>query len=238
MKRVDGIVGNRHTNAELEAQLEAHEENGTLERVVLDTGDRRKSRLRLETDAGTDLGILVDQPELSSGDVLFVESDHAAVIEFEEIEAFVIELPEATNSTLLAAVELGHRIGNQHWDVAVEDGTVYVPVAADKSIIESVLGEYLPAGANTRYETVEAELFIDRESIDHGHSDHSHSGDADHSHQHSHSDGSSHDHSHNYDADHSHDHGLDHDHSHDEPDHDYGHGKSNHSHSDGGHSHE
>ncbi len=197
MKRVDGIVGNIHTDAELAAEIEAHDERGTLERVVLDTGDRRKSRLRVETDAGTDLGILVDQPELSAGDVLFVDDDHAAVIEFEEIEAFVIELPEATDATLLAAVELGHRIGNQHWDVAAEAGAVYIPVEADRSIIESVLGEYLPAGAETHYEVVDAERFVDGETMDH---DHSHGDDDSHSHDHA-----DHDHSHD-DANHSHDH--------------------------------
>jgi len=214
MKRVDGIVGNIHTDPELAAKIESHEDAGTLERVVLETGDRRKSRLRVETDAGTDLGILVDQPELSAGDVLFVDDGHAAVIEFEEIEAFVIELPEATESTLLAAVELGHRVGNQHWDVAVEAGTVYVPVEADKSIIESVLGEYLPAGAETHYEVVEAERFVDGETMDHGHGDHDHShgsgSDHDHSHDHadhdhSHGDGSDHSHSHDHNGGHSHD---------------------------------
>jgi len=214
MKRVDGVVGNVHSDPDLNTEIETHKERGTLERVVLDTSDRRKSRLRVETDAGTDLGILVDQPELSAGDVLFVDDDHAAVIEFEAIEAFVIDLPAATGSTLMAAVELGHRIGNQHWDVAVEDGTIYVPVEADKSIIESVLGEYLPVGAETRYEIVEAERFVDGETMDHGHADHDHSHDHDADHSHDHAD---HGHTHDEDADHGHSHSHDHNggHSHD-----------------------
>jgi len=75
MKRVDGVIGNRNADPELAETLAAHEADGTLERVVLDNTERRKSRLRVETDAGTDLGILVDQPELSAGDVLVVEAD-------------------------------------------------------------------------------------------------------------------------------------------------------------------
>lgn len=214
MKRVDGVVGNISHDPELAAEIESHDEAGTLERVVLDDTDRRKSRLRVETDAGTDLGILVDQPELSSGDVLFVD-DGAAVVEFESREAFVIELPDATESTLMATAELGHRIGNQHWDLAVEDRTLYVPVEADKSIIETVLGEYLPAGTETYYEIVDAERFVDGEAVDH-----------------SHGEGSDHSHGHGDDSDHSHDHGN-HNHSHTD---DGGHG---HNHSDdGGHSHD
>jgi len=201
MKRVDGIVGNIHTDPDLAAKIEAHEDAGTLERVVLNSNARQKSRLRVETDAGTDLGILVDQPELSAGDVLFVDDEQAAVVEFEEIEAFIIELPEAAKSTLMATVALGHRIGNQHWDLAVEGRTLYIPVAADKSIIETVLGEYLPDGSETRYKIVEAERFVDGETMDHSHgggSDHSHGDDAGHSHDHA-----DQDHSHN--GDHSHD---------------------------------
>lgn len=204
MKRVDGVVGNRNADPELAETLAAHEADGTLERVVLDNTERRKSRLRVETDAGTDLGILVDQPELSAGDVLVVEDEFAVVVEFEAREAFVIELPEPTKSALLTAVELGHRIGNQHWDIAVDDGTVYIPVEADKAIIEDVLGPYLPADAETRYEVVDADRFVDGDqTVDHGHgSDHDHGHGSDHDHSH----GSDHEHTHSHESDHSHSH--------------------------------
>jgi len=133
----------------------------------------------------------------------------AVVVELEAREAFVIELPEPTESALLTAVELGHRIGNQHWDIAVDDATVYIPVEADKAIIEDVLGPYLPADAETRYEVVDADRFVDSDqTVDHSHdSDHNHSHDADHDHSHD----TDHDHSH----DHEHDHESDHSHSHD-----------------------
>ncbi|MFO7925303.1 MAG: urease accessory protein UreE [Halobacteriota archaeon] len=195
MRRVDGVVGNVHDDADLAARIDDHEDAGTLERVVLDGADRRKSRLRVETDSGTDLGILVDKPELTAGDVLVDESELAVVVAFEPREAFVIELPEPSDGSLAAAIELGHRIGNQHWGVAVEDDIVHVPVAADRRIIESVLGEYLPAGATTRYETVNAALFVeggtgddhghggpghDARRSDHAHGDHHHGRDGDH----------------------------------------------------------
>lgn len=204
MKRVDGVIGNRNADPELAETLAAHEADGTLERVVLDNTERRKSRLRVETDAGTDLGILVDKPELSAGDVLVVEDDLAVVVEFEAREAFVIELPEPTEPALLTAVELGHRIGNQHWDIAVDNGTVYIPVEADKAIIEDVLGPYLPADAETRYEVVEADRFVDGDqTVDHGHgSDHDHGHGSDHDHSH----GSDHEHTHSHESDHSHSH--------------------------------
>jgi len=97
---------------------------------------------------------------------------------------------------------------------------VYVPVEADNSIIETVLGEYLPAGAETGYETVDAEQFVDDETTGHGHADH------EHGHDHA-----GHEHGHDHDVDHSHNHGLDRNHSHgDGSDHDHSH--------DGGNAHD
>ena len=195
MKRVDGVVGNVDRDPGLADAVAEHEDAGTLETVVLDDTERRRSRLRVTTDAGTDLGVLVDQPELTAGDVLVLDDDRAVVVAFEEREAFVVEFP-AAEAAIETAIELGHRIGNQHWDVAVEGDTVYVPVEADRAIIEDVLGPYLPPEATTRYETVDAERFIESEDSDaemaghgadheHAHGDHEHThGDHDHDHGH------------------------------------------------------
>ena len=204
MKRVDGVVGNVDNDPDLAAEIDAHEAAGTLETVVLDDTERKRSRLRVTTDAGTDLGVLVDQPELVAGDVLLCNDDRAVVVAFEEREAFVIEFP-AAEAAVSTGVELGHRIGNQHWDIAVEAATLYIPVEADRAIIEDVLGPYIPAGATTRYETVDAERFIDGGGDDAGEGDldHDHAGeqahdDHDHEHEHSHDHGHSHDHDHDH----------------------------------------
>ena len=213
MKRVDGIVGNVDDDPDLAAAVDDHEAAGTLETVELDDTDRKRSRLRVKTDSGTDLGVLVDQPELAAGDVLVLTDDRAVVVAFESREVFVIEF-SGSETAVATVVELGHRIGNQHWDVAVDGGTIYVPVDADRAIIEDVLGPYIPDGATTRYETVDAEQFVEGDDpvADHGHGD-----DGDHSHSHDH-DGHEHDHSHDHDheQDHDHDHEHGHDHSHEQ----------------------
>jgi len=46
--------------------------------------------------------------------------------------AFILLPSTVAAQTPAATVELGHRIGNQHWDIAVEERTVYVPVEADR----------------------------------------------------------------------------------------------------------
>jgi len=204
MKRVDGVVGNVERDPDLAAEIDAHEQAGTLETVVLDDTERKRSRLRVSTDADTDLGVLVDQPELVAGDVLLCNDDRAVIVAFEEREAFVIEFP-AAEAAVSTGVELGHRIGNQHWDIAVDGATLYIPVAADRAIIEDVLGSYIPAGATTRYETVDAERFIDDgddaggSDVDHDHAGEHRHGDHDHDHDHDHAHSHNHEHSHDHD---------------------------------------
>jgi urease accessory protein len=168
MRRVDGVVGNADSDPDLADAIAAHRRAGTLETVVLDDAQRKRSRFRTTTEAGTDLGVLVDRPELRPDDVLVLDDDLAVVVAFERREAFIVELPDET--TTAAAIELGHRIGNQHWDIAIENGGLYVPREADRSIIEETLGPYLPEGATIRYETVDAELFVDGDGPGPGHS--------------------------------------------------------------------
>jgi urease accessory protein len=152
--------------------------------------------------------VLVDQPELTAGDVLLCDEERAVVVTFEQREAFVITFHGA-DTAVSTAIELGHRIGNQHWDITVDRGTIYIPVDADRAIIEEVLGPYIPDGATTRYDVVDAERFVDGSEPDTGHSHSNYDGSHDHSHEHD-----DHDHNHEHDdSDHTHGHEHDHDHS-------------------------
>ena len=197
MRRVDGVLGNVRDDHELAKRRDEHEAAGTLERVVLAVGERKKSRLRTSTDAGTDLGVLVDRPALEAGDVLLCEDERMVVVAFEPREVLALELPDPSPDALAAAVELGHRVGNQHWDLAVEDGVVYVPLEADRHIVERVVDDGFP-DARHRVERVDAELFLaagDEDELDAGHQ-HGHG----HSHDHGHGDQHEREHTH-------HDHG-------------------------------
>ncbi|AHF99248.1 urease accessory protein UreE [Halostagnicola larsenii XH-48] len=225
MKRIDGVLGNVHVDEDLERARERHADEGTLERVVIEADRRQRSRFRTTTDAGTDVGVVLEKPALSIGDVLARDEDRMIVVAFEPLEALAVDLPEPTGETLEAALELGHRVGNQHWDLAIDDGVAYVPLEADRHIVERVVADVVP-GATVRAETVDAALFVtdlegdgEREPP-HG-NEHGHGAGSDHSHET--------DHSHSHVNDHRHSHANDHDHAH----------ESNHSHSrDDGHDHQ
>lgn len=188
MELIESITGNIHDDPELASAHEHHKQNETAEYAVIEADDRVKSRLRVTTTAGTELGIVSGSTQLQDGDVLLHDDTRMIILQFAEEDAFVIELPE--NIPTETAVTLGHRIGNQHWDIAVDGYTVYFPMEADRDIIEDVLAEVIPSNATTTTTTVDPAMFIDSNStaVDHHHTDqsHQHNHDSRNSHHHDH----------------------------------------------------
>ncbi|WP_225333234.1 urease accessory protein UreE [Halomicrobium urmianum] len=166
-------------------------------RVVLSDVDRRRSRVRTETENGRDLGVVVGR-ELADGDVLETESGEFVVVELAAVEALVVEFEDADVSTT-AALALGHAAGNRHWDLAVRGGEALFPLADSADRMEAALADHLPEDVAVRTERVPPTTFDDGGAHAGGH-DHSY-GDGD---GHSHDRGGGHSHSHG----HAHDHGI------------------------------
>jgi len=241
---VERVLGNVNEDPEWAREYEVRSESA-VERVVLGDRDRRRSRIRTTTEAGTDVGIVVeDDHDLSPGDVL-ADGDRLIVVTFEDREALVVSLEgtDAATDTVVAMTELGYQVGNRHWDLAVRDGEVLVALGTDSERKVSEIQAALPPGARTRRELVDPTLFDG--SPGHGGADgsgdhthvptaplvdgsahaHEHGHDDEHDHEHGHVD--EHDHEHGHDDEHDHEHGHDdeHDHEHghdDEHDHEHG----------------
>lgn len=172
MLHAHGVIGNVEDDEGLAAAREAHAAAGTLERLVLDEAQRRRSRFRAETEAGTEVGVVAPGVGgLRPGDVL-VEDDRMVVVALDGREAVTVDLPAADDhgGTELAAalLEAGHALGNRHWELAVRDGTAYVPVADDHERTRSVLADVLPDGTELGRATVDPTLF-DGSTPAHGH---------------------------------------------------------------------
>jgi len=172
-------------------------------RIAVDETERRRSRFRTAAGDGTDLGVVVAR-ELRDGDVLST-GDRLVVVSLEAVEAMVLDFGGVTDpdrAVVTTALELGHAVGNRHWDLAVADGRAYLPLADTRERMETTVEPHLPDGASVGYEAVPPTLFDEGGRSGHGHDDHSH-GDGRHSHDH----GDDADHSHGH-GDHSHDHGV------------------------------
>jgi len=178
-----------------------------VETVVLSDAERKRSRVRTTTDAGTDIGLVLGDATLQPGDVVYADEERVIAVAFEEREALVVDLSGVSGGaeTLAALIELGHAVGNRHRDLATRGSEVLFPIEGESDRIEDEIDPRLPEGATTRRELVDPTLFdaseephAGRGRDDGGHGggddDHQHPGHADdHTHPHA-DDGRSHSH--------------------------------------------
>jgi len=162
------IIGNVEDDADLRRSVEARPD-AEVERVVLDERERRRSRIRTTTDAGTEIGVVVeDERGLRPGDVL-VDDERVVLVEFADREALVVEFADGDAVAMARAAELGHAVGNRHRDLAIRDGEALIALDTDADrTVEEVTG-MLPPGAETRRELVDPTLFDDGGTADHDH---------------------------------------------------------------------
>ncbi|RNJ77478.1 MAG: Urease accessory protein [Nitrosopumilus sp. H8] len=120
MLRITSISGNIHDGGVCD---------GDSEHLCISRGDLEKSRLRRETDGGTDIGLSLDPGTvLRDGDVLAGGKKPIIVRQTAEMVISVrLDDPEMR-------VVAGHVIGNHHRPVAVEKGVIYFPVQADSEL--------------------------------------------------------------------------------------------------------
>lgn len=151
--------------------------------VVLSDTERRRSRVRTETADGQELGIVVAR-DLGDGDVLATEDGDLVIVELAAVDALVLSFDDADVAPL-AALELGHALGNRHWDLTLRAGEALFPVPDTRERMRAAVTGHLPDDVELRFERVSPMTFDDGRD---GHGDHSH----DHSHGadgHSHADG-------------------------------------------------
>lgn len=141
--------------------------NAHVHRVVLSDTERQRSRVRTETTDGTDIGIIVAD-ELGNGDVLETEEGDLVVVELAAVDALVLDIEDADIS-LLEAVELGHALGNRHWDLAIRDGELLFPVPDTRERMRTVITEHLHSGIELRFEAVPPTTFDDDTNEGHAH---------------------------------------------------------------------
>ena len=108
---------------------------GDFERLKISRSELEKSRIRRQTDKGTDVGLaLVSGEILHHGDVL---SNDEKTIVIEQLPEKVISVrlknkPAAARVDLL--VLIGHIIGNRHRPISIKNSVISFPIQADSEI--------------------------------------------------------------------------------------------------------
>jgi urease accessory protein len=86
---------------------------GKVETITLARADAQRHRLRVTTDAGTEVAILLPRDErLGDGAILYLDEDRAIVVRLQE-EEWLTFVPRDIG----AALEFGYTAGHLHWRV-------------------------------------------------------------------------------------------------------------------------
>ena len=143
MLRISHRLGNIHHDSDLAAQVTQWEHTRQLEEVTLNEREAQKSRLRLQTSTGQELGLVLPRgTQIADGDVFaFTDREGGLLVHLALQEVMVLRLrpglPLGEQHHWL--VRLGHVLGNQHWPIASVNDAVLVPVTLDRAVMETVL---------------------------------------------------------------------------------------------------
>ena len=125
---VDSILGNAYDENNLSQKIENANQNQTLKRLFLSRSQMEKSRLRAETEDGTEIGLSLEPGTvLHNGDVLEINSNLIVIHQLPEKIIHVTINENHWSPNLL--VNLGHIIGNRHRPISItSDGCIMFPI--------------------------------------------------------------------------------------------------------------
>ena len=146
MLHLSHYLGNIHTNPALRLDIEQWRAMEILDEVTIEERAARKSRLRLHTVKGQELGLILPRRvELQDGDVFALAEDASKVIVHIALQEVMVLTPYEhlhTQERWRWAVRLGHVLGNQHWPVAVVGEQILTPVTVERAVMETVLSAH------------------------------------------------------------------------------------------------
>lgn len=144
MQLIEAVLGNVN-----DATWKQRLDDADVDVLELSQWDAQKNRLRKKTKNGLSLAISLDRDKfLHDGDVLLWDeaTKQAVICKIDLCEVLVIELGALADLPLPVLLErsvaLGHALGNQHWPAVARDGKVYVPLAVDRKVMNSVMGTH------------------------------------------------------------------------------------------------
>lgn len=143
MLRVSHRLGNIHTDQKLAATVRQWQQTGQLEEINIEERHAHKSRFRLHTASGREIGFVLPRGiTIADGDVFGIKDEAGGLLVHLSLqEVMVLSLQPHIDAAehLQWAVRLGHVLGNQHWPIAVVGEQILVPVTLDRAVMETVL---------------------------------------------------------------------------------------------------
>ena len=144
MQLVENVLGNSNDPA-----WKARLADATIDTLELSQWDAQKNRLRKDTRKGQAIAVSLDRNAfLHDGDILLWDekTKQAVICKIDLCEVLIIDLSGLqklpADQLIERCVQLGHALGNQHWPAIVQNGFVYVPMAVNRLVMNSVMNTH------------------------------------------------------------------------------------------------
>ena len=183
---INEILGNINTDVKWEKLYSEPGYKDCVQTIMFTRKESERSRLYKKLPGfDEEIGINIKRGTiLHDGDVLYYKkSENMFVVDIEPEEMMVLHFVEKfhEDKMLELAVKLGHAIGNQHWQMKVVGGKIYVPIMIDKKVMESVMKTHNIPGVKYYFEDeVGGQILngkyglLQNTSHDHDHHQHKH----------------------------------------------------------------
>ena len=181
---INQILGNINTGEKWKELYQVMRSENHVQTIMFTRKESERSRLYKKLPGfDEEIGINIKRGTmLHDGDVLYYkEGENMFVVDIEAEEMMVLHFVEKfhEDKMLELAVKLGHAIGNQHWQMKVVGGKIYVPIMIDKKVMESVIKTHNIPGVKYYFEEEVEEQILNGKSrllqnTSHGHHQHKH----------------------------------------------------------------
>ncbi len=162
----DTYMGNLNEQPEISEQAAQAQKDGRCWAVMIERSDRLKGRILTHTASGQLIGIVKGRDWLlRDGDVLMTALGNWVVVSIQSQRVMALRFEEGVSNQAIALVHLGHVLGNHHWPMTVQNGVIYVELAAEAAVMEqtvSAIAQTLQLkGLQVSFEERSADKFLD-----------------------------------------------------------------------------
>ncbi len=143
-----------------------------IERLLLDSAEASKRRLRRRTDEGTDIALDLERGAyLKHGSVLVDDGARVVVVERKPEAAVVVRLAAGLEprELLRQGVRLGHAFGNQHVPLEVAEDEIRIPITTSREIVAETVRSLHLDGAEVSFGLVQLGKERPLQAPAHGH---------------------------------------------------------------------
>ena len=136
MITISSVVGNVFHDKQLKEKFEKLRKTENYELIKFSRVELDKTRIRRNTDKGTDVGVVIDSTKrLHNGDILLSNPEKFIIVEqmSEKVISIITKRPNE-NPELL--VTLGHIIGNRHRPIQIDkNGRIIFPILEESDLV-------------------------------------------------------------------------------------------------------